>query len=197
MEHEFFHSKLKPSVDGVLVSDMIRSSSSGLNSHRTAAIELILERSIEEHRERMFDKAKNNLRRDSTPQPQNPATASQPPSRSLLNDTTGIIPNPASASATHEAAQHSSIPSKLTKKIRGVVLRKEPPADVKTNPSTSEVFVELACQNCQVRRLRSQLPLGLYCSSCPWPCPRMKCVSCGTVMVTNVDACTSCHGKFK
>ena len=69
MEHGLFQSRLKPSVDGALVSGIIRGSSSGLNSHRAAAIELILEGSIRERRERMFTKGKNSLRSDSTPQP--------------------------------------------------------------------------------------------------------------------------------
>jgi len=68
MEHELFQSELKPSVDGALISGMIRSSSSGLHSHRTAAMGLILERSIQERRERMLTKAKNSLRLDPAPQ---------------------------------------------------------------------------------------------------------------------------------
>ena len=73
MEHELFQSKLKASVDGALVSEMIRSSSSGLNSHRAAALELIIEKSIQEHRERMTRKAKDSLRPDPTPQPKSEA----------------------------------------------------------------------------------------------------------------------------
>jgi len=73
MEHELFQSELKPSVDGALISGMIRSSSSGLHSHRAAAMELILERSIQERRERMLAKAKNSLRPDPTSQPKSGA----------------------------------------------------------------------------------------------------------------------------
>jgi len=68
MEHELFQSELKPSVDGALISGMIRSSSSGLHSHRAAAMELILEKSIQDRRERMLTKAKNSLRPDPAPQ---------------------------------------------------------------------------------------------------------------------------------
>ena len=69
MEHELFQSVLKPLVDGALVSSMIRRSSSGLHSHRVAAMELIIERSIQERRETMLANAKKSLRPDPTPQP--------------------------------------------------------------------------------------------------------------------------------
>ena len=76
MEHELFRSKLKCSVDSALVSDIIRSTSSGLNSHRTAAIELILEKSILERRKRMLTKGKNSLRPDSASRPEAPRNSS-------------------------------------------------------------------------------------------------------------------------
>ena len=69
MEHELFQSKLKSPIDAILISGIIRSSSSSLNSHRMATMELILERTIRERRERMFGKAKNSVRPDPTPQP--------------------------------------------------------------------------------------------------------------------------------
>jgi hypothetical protein len=208
MEHELFQSKLKPSVDGALVSDMIRSSSSGLNSHRTAAMELILERSIQERRERMFAKAKNNLRPDPTPQPKrtsevpnisipkcNPLPLPlflQPPSQ-LPNDTTGTATSLVSASAKYEASQDSSALSKPHKKIKKVARREELPADAKTNPSPSVDFVELECQGCHLKQLRSHLRSGVFCNPCSWPRSRMKCVGCGTIRISDVDACTSCH----
>jgi hypothetical protein len=213
MEHELFQSELKRSVDGALVSDIIRDCSSGLNSHRTAAIELILERSIEERRERIFAKAKNNnLRRDSiprskrtseapdtpTPQVQSlaPAPVPQPPSQSLPDDATGVVTRPVSASVKYERSQDSLAPSKPAKMIKKVARCEEPPADVETNPSPSEDVVELVCPTCHVKRLQSQLPFGIWCPSCPqWS--TMKCVGCGTIRVGDVDACTSCHRKFK
>ena len=54
MEHELFQSKLKPLVDRALISDAIESSCSGEHPHRAAAIELILERSIQDRRERVL-----------------------------------------------------------------------------------------------------------------------------------------------
>ena len=208
MEHELLQSKLKHSVDSALVSNIIRSSSSGLSPHRTAAMELILERSIQERRERMFTKAKNSLRPDPTPQPKievpntltpqmqspTPTTASQPPSRSLPDDTTGIVTGVASASANHEALRDSSTVSKPAKKVNAAQ-REGPPADVKTNLSPSEDFVELACWKCSVKQLRSGLRYGLYCSLCP--VPSMVCVGCGAIRVHDADACNGCHGKFK
>ena len=208
MEHELFQSELKPSVDGALISSMIRSSSSGLHSHRAVAMELIMERSIQDRRGRVLAEAKNRLRPDPTPQPKSgapdaptsqvqsstPATALQPPPRSLLNDTTGIVTSLASASDSRGASQVSSAPSKSTKKVEGE--HEEPPADVKMDPSPPEVFVELKCRKCGVKQLRSSLYHGINCSLCPkkW---RMRCVGCGTRRVDDIDACTGCHGKFK
>ena len=57
MEHELFQSELKPSVDGALLSNTIRGSSSGENSHRAAVMELIFERSIQERRGRASTEA--------------------------------------------------------------------------------------------------------------------------------------------
>ena len=208
MEHELFQSELKPLVDGALISSMIRSSLSGLNSHRATAIQLVLERSIQDRRERMLAKARDSLRPDPTPQPKSgapdiltsqaqsstPATASQPSPRSLLNDTTGILISLASASAYHDASRDSQTLPKPIKKVEGGC--EEPPADVKTNQYPSEVFVELACRKCDVKQPRSSLCGSVSCRLCPLPW-RMKCVGCGTIRNGDIDACTSCHGKFK
>ena len=209
MEHELFQYKLKPSVNGALISDIIRSSSSGLNSYRAAAMVLIIERSIQERRERMFTKAKNNLWPDHTPQPERtyeeliisipevqPPPAPQLPSRSLPNVTAEIITSCTSASVNHEASQEPPPPSKPAKQIKKVEPREGPPVDVKTNSSSSVDFMELACCKCGVKKPRSSLWSGVYCSLCPssWG---MKCVGCGTIRRENVDACIGCHGKFK
>ena len=209
MEHELFQSKLKPLVDDAFVSDIIRSSSSGLNSHRAAAIELILERSIRERRERMLTKAKSRPRPDPTSQPKGgapdaptpraqpptSATASQPSSQQLPNDTTGTATGPTPAPANHKSSQDPPTLSKPAKKAK-VARHEEPPADTKTNPSPSENIVELVCRRCHVTKLRSDLWAGIYCSSCPWPWSETKCFGCGTIRVKNADACTSCHAKF-
>jgi len=215
MEYELFRSKLKPSVGGALISGIIRSSSLGLNSHRTAAMELIIEGSIRERHERMFTKAKNNLRPNPTPQakrtsevpnmpsfpevqPPAPAPALQPPSQTLPHDVTGIVTSPASASAKCDASPDSPTLSKPAKGIK-VARGEGPPADVKTNPSSSEGFVELACRKCGVRQPRSSLWDSVYCTQCSaWlEDIKMKCVGCGTIRVDDVDACTGCHRTFK
>ena len=209
MEHELFQSKLKPSIDGALVSDIIQSSSSGLNSYRAVAMELIIERSIQERRKRMVTKAKNHLRSDPTSQPKSevpntpipqlrsptPTTASQPPFRSLPNDTTESIASRASASFNQEAQQEPLPPSETVKKV---ALREEPFADVNINSSPSEDFVELVCLKCSVKQLRSGLQYGIDCGLCPFSwVSTMKCVGCGTIRKRNTEACSSCHKKFK
>ena len=209
MEHDLFQSKLKPSVDGSLVSDIIRGSSSGLDSHRTAAMELILETSIQDRRERMFTKVKSSLRPDPTPQPKievpntpapqvqspTPATALQPPVKSLSDDTSGNVTSLASASAEHEASRDSSAPSKPANKIKAAP-REEPPADAKTNGSSSEGTVQLVCRGCHIKQLRNDLRSGVHCSLCFWP-SQMKCVGCGTFRIRDVEACTNCRRKFE
>ena len=214
MEHELFQSKLKASVDGALVSDMIRSSSLGLNSHHMAAMELIIERSIQDHRERMGRKAKSSLQPDPTPQPKSEvpdtpipqvefpttATSLRLPSKSLSIDITAIVRSPGSASVSHEASQDSLALSKSTKGVEKVAQHEEPSADVKTKPSPSRDLVELACQTCNVKQLRSSLTKDVHCGLCfssrqvlDW----MRCTSCGAYMLEPADACASCRKKFK
>jgi hypothetical protein len=122
MEHEFFQSKLKASVDGALLPGVIRSTSSGENSHRAAAMELVFERSIQERRERVSTKAKDSLQPDPTPQldrgkplktpippvkPPVPALASPLPLQSSSDASTNVLAKPASPSTTHEVSPDS------------------------------------------------------------------------------------------
>ena len=212
MEYELFRSKLKPSVDGALISGIICSSSSGLNPHRTAVIELIIEGSIQERRERMFEKGRNSLQPDPTPQAkrtsdapntsipevQLPAPVPQPPSQSLPNDAIGIVTSTASASVKHNASPDSSALSGPTKMKTGVARSQKPPADVNTSPSPSgpEDFVELECKGCHSKRSRSSLLGGVYCGRLLC-LGNMKCVGCGTTKAGDVNACTGCHRRFK
>ena len=211
MEHELFQSKLKPSVDCALLSDVIRSSSSGQNSHRTAAMELLFERSVRACRERAFTKVKG-VRPDptlqptmtheapsmSTPQIQSPTppTALQPTSPSLPDVNTGIIMSPIPAVTKHEVSQDSPTLSKTPQKVKEATQHEEPPADAKINASSSEEIPQLTCQGCGVKQLRSHLRCGIYCDWCPFR-QVMKCVGCGTRRVRDVEACTKCHKKFK
>ena len=214
MEYELFRSKLKPSVDCALIPGIIRNSLSGLNSHRTATMELMIEGSIQERRERMFEKPKNSLRPDPIPQakrtseasnisipeaqPLAPAPAPQPPSQSLSDDATGIAINPASASVKYNTSPDSPALSKRAKRIK-VARSEKPPADFKTNPSPSEDSVELECEGCHFKRSRSSLWGGASCTWCliAGNDPKMKCVGCGTIFVRGVNACTGCQCKFK
>jgi len=58
MEHKLFYSKLKPSVEDSTLFEIIESSSSGEKPYRAASMELIFERSIREHKERIAAGAK-------------------------------------------------------------------------------------------------------------------------------------------
>jgi len=173
---------------------------------------LILERSIQERRERMFTKAKSRPRPDPTPQPKSkvpntptpqvqpptPAPAPQPPSQLFLNNTTGFFTSLELASAKCKASKESSALPKPAKRNEEVARREEPPADVKTSPSPSEDFVELVCDKCDVKQLRSSLGLRPFCRQCPrGVVGSMKCVGCGTVRVRNIRACAGCRGRFK
>jgi len=216
MEYELFRSKLKPFVDGALIPGIIRRSSLGLNSHCTAAMELMIEGSIQERRERMFEKARDSPRSDPTPQaksisvlpntsipevqPLAPAPAPQLPSQSLPSAATGIVTSPASTSSKYNAPSDSPVLSKRAKGIE-VAQSEKPLADVKTDPSPPKDFVELECEGCHLKRLRS-LPWGVSCPGCfltgsKSDTNRMKCVGCGTIWVGGVDACTGCHRKFE
>ena len=214
MEHELFQSKLKASVDEALVSDMIRSSSSGLNSHRAAVMELIIERCIQDRRERMDRKAKDSVRSDRAPQPKGEApdiptpqvqsptsvTALQPPSPSQSKDATIITTSPGTASTNHEPSENSSPFGQSKRRAKRVARREEPSADVKTNPSPPEDFVELACRKCNVKQSRSSLTDDVWCSLCissiqTWY--SMKCTGCGMIRAQNRDACAICHKEFK
>ena len=207
MEHELFQSKLKTSVEGGLVPEIIRSSSSGLNSHRTAAMELLFERSIQERRERMCTKAKHSLRSDPAkgvseepiipvlktkapvpvPAPQPP----QPPQPPHLPPSSAIIKIFQSAFANHEPPQDSPERVKKTK----VANREDPPVNVRPNPSPEDAVPDLVCRSCGVEQLRKSLRSGIHCGWCFVP-STMKCVGCGAYRNRVVEVCT-CSRKFK
>jgi len=60
MQHKLFYSKLRPSVGDLSLLEIIRSSSSGENPHRAAAMEMTFERLIQEHRERVIASMKES-----------------------------------------------------------------------------------------------------------------------------------------
>ena len=212
MEHELFQSKLKPSVDPALLSDIIRSSSSGQSPHRTAAMELIFESSIQGRRERALTKHKDSLRSDPAPRPMRtheapnisipqaqppvPVIALQPPSQPLPNVDASIITSPASAPTKHKALQDSPPPSNPPKKAKKVARGEEPPTDAKIDASPSEDIVQLVCRNCNAKPLRSHLWHGIYCTQCRLA-RIMNCAGCGTSRFYDIEACANCHKKFK
>lgn len=153
MQHELFQSKLKNSIDVALLSEIIRSSSSGQNSHRTATMELIFEGSIRARRERALTNVENSLWLDPTPRPMRTCEAPSIPipqvqtpvlvtalEQSLQpppNADTNIFTSLASISAKYEALQDPPTLSK-PKDIKKVTRHKEPPADAKINTPPSE-----------------------------------------------------------
>ena len=203
MEHELFQSKLKPSVESALVPDIIRSSSSGLNSHRTVAMELILERSIQGRRERMFTKVKDSLRPDPTkgaseepivsiPEAKSPVPAPAPQPPQLVPS--GVITKMfGSASADREPQQDPPEPVKKTK----VAKDEHPPVNARPNPPPEDVVPDLVCRSCGVKQLRNSLRSGVYCGWCLGPSAIMKCAGCGGFRIGNVTACATCNRKFK
>jgi len=76
MEHKLFYSKLKPSVEDSTLFEIIGSSSSGEKPHRAASMELIFERSIREHKERIAAGAKESK---TQPPPADPSVTDKKP----------------------------------------------------------------------------------------------------------------------
>lgn len=201
MEHELFQSKLKPLVDRALLSDMIESSSSGEHPHRTAAVELILERSIQERRERMSAKVESDLQPDLVPEPKRTTTtpipeAKPPAPAPQLPFQPSSSSVPTLTSAKNETSPNSSSSSKPARKAKATG-REGPPAHTKVHPGPPDVVVELVCGGCRINHSRSKLCIGLFCPSCPTGWDIMKCVRCGTIRTEKGETCTNCHGKFK
>lgn len=207
MEHELFHSKLKPSVDGALISHMIESSSSGKHPHHTAAMVLIFGRSIQERRKRMLAKAKNNTSQpDSASQPKgNDETSNVPvqqvqppvPKPQPLSQPPGFFAKLLVGNVTKpEASSSYPAPSKPAKTTE-VAQSEEPPIENKANQHSLEASVELVCMGCGFRQKRNSLGSGIYCITCPRSSSVMRCVGCGTDRAENVKTCTNCHKKFK
>jgi len=215
MEHELFRSKLKPSVDGALLSNIIRGSSSGGNSHRAAAMELVLERSVQERRQRTSNGGRKGKKSRQTPAPQleksseepsisipqvqSPTPSPAPQLRSQSSTTATIDPSPGvpSVFGKPEASSGSSALSKSARDVKAAQ-REEPPVDTKTNPPPpSEDTVQLVCRKCGANQSRSHLRSRVYCSFCiGWP-RAMKCLDCGIIRSNDVEACTGCYKKFK
>lgn len=203
MEHNLFLSELKPLVDRTLLFNIIESSCSGKNSHRTAAIELVLERSIQERRKRVLVNAKDALQPDPvpqhqssealTPQLQSPAPALVSTPQPPLRSTSSLVV--ASASAKIEAPQGPSTLSEPRKKSTGV--RGKELATSSAKKSSVKHTVELECMDCGAKVSASGLPFHFFCPRSPSVlAPHFKCVGCGTKRVGPAAFCINCRGMF-
>ena len=187
-----------------MLTDIIESSASGEHPYRATAMELIIERSIRERRQRTLARSKDTPRPNPTSQLQIsgerqnipaqqaqsavPASAPLTPPQSLLDP---IAP----ATVEHEAPRNSTL-SKPVKKPREVQ-HDEPPANTKVSSQPLEAIVQLVCVSCGIKQRRSGLLSGVHCSICPERRDTMRCLGCGTIRTEDVRACAGCHGRFK
>lgn len=209
MEHEIFHSELKPSIDDGSLSKIIRCSSSGENSHRAAAMVLIFERSVRERRERMATRVRDSLRQRPPPEPKrsnervnNPvqsagplAPAPQPVSR----------PPPKLQSTSGEAAQNlKPVPRpEPTQKTIPAVTQNDTSTHRKSMPNLrtsdskppEDTFLRCSVRSCRVSLGRNELKDGLYCGVCQNRAATL-CANCGVCRNTIVKHCKGCGLKF-
>ena len=208
MEYELFRSKLKPLVDCASIINIIEGSSSGEHPHRTAAVGLILERSIEERRKRMLEKVQNSSRQDPTTQPESStktptALISESPAQPLP---LAIIPVPqplsqsssssilTSASAKVEAFPESPTISGPEKEAK---IEHKPSANTKTDPS-SERTVKRACYGCgTIEPPTGSHPHDSRCVFETYGEPPLKCTGCGNWTVGGYNFCINCGGRFE
>ena len=201
MEYELFRSKLKPLVDRASISNIIESSSSGERPHHAAAMGLILERSIQERRQRTSEKAKNTPQPDSTSQPekrtstpttpippvQPPAPAPAPQPLSQLSSSS----TPAPASTKTETSPSSSAPSEPGEETRAGRKKRYRP-NTKTN-STLEHTVKMTCSWCNPQKSVVGWYHSILCLNSSLP---LKCDGCGAANIGSAETCTGCHGWF-
>jgi hypothetical protein len=202
MEHDLFWSRLKPLVDRASISNLIESSCSGEHSHRTAAMELVLERSIQERRKRALVKVKDASQPDPTPQHQSsealapqlrsptpvPVPTPQPPSQSTSSPVVAL------ASAKTEVPQDPSTPPEHGRETGGV--QGQDPARNKTESLNLQHTVGLTCADCGAKRSPSHFQFHLICPHTSTFAGHFKCDGCGTTRVGAIGFCTNCKGIF-
>ena len=203
MELSLFQSTLKPLVDRALISDIIESSSSGEHPHRSAAMVLILGRSIQQRRERIaaIEKASRPTQptksseapRVPIQQAQPAALAPKPPQHPPSNP---VSTRPAPTSTKCEAKPDPPAPQKPAKKV-ATARQEGPPTNITTKLPPPQDIVKLVCVGCRVGYPRSDLWSGIYCPTCPKHSDFMGCIRCGTIRTEEVKACAKCHVKFK
>ena len=168
MEYEFFRSKLKPLVDRSLIPSIIERSSSGEHPHHAVAMGLVLEKSIQERRERI-SKIKN---------------ASQLNSQAERNTEAPTI-------AIQQAQHLASVPAlqPLSQSSSSFNLASAS-ARTKALPDSTHT-VKLKCIRCDA----TTLPSGRWFHGPGCPGGALKCAACGTEKIRGTYTCTNCHGK--
>ena len=170
---------------------MIESSSSGEHPHRMVAMGLILERSIQERRERISVKAEVSQ----TDLAHQPKRCSETTNALIPKVTPTLQPLSSSdlppSSAKTEASKDPSTSSGPAKKSQTVLHEKSP-----TDTKVDSLLSELVCQVCRVKHPIKRLSLQVFCPVCPgWAF--VKCDTCGESRVRNVDTCAKCYRRFK
>ena len=202
MEHEIFQSELKPSVNGDLLSKIIRSSSSGENSHCAAAMVLIFERSVRERHERMAARVRDSLRPGPVPEPKR--------NNEPLNNPIRLVePQPVSwpplkpQSTPRETAQNPK-PASRSEQIRSVAeLWREmgghrnsvPDSRMSHSKTPKDTYLRCPVKSCRAALGRDELEDGLYCSVCPTQ-TTMLCANCGVRRSTQDKNCSGCRLRF-
>ena len=203
MEYKLYQSKLKPLVNRTLIRNIIESSSTGEHPHHSVAMWLIVEKSIQERRERMLERAKNGSQSGSTPEPETSTEAPTDPIPQVKPPTPDPAPQSvsqsssssalASASATTEASADSSTLSEPREETKAGCLE-EPPTYPLPDPSCNH-RVYLPCRTCGRTTSLSGRRLFRRIS---YPGKKsLKCGSCGIECLHGTYACTKCRGGLE
>lgn len=213
MEHQLFQSKLKPLIDGNLLSKIIRSSSSGETPHRTAAMELIFERSVRERRERAVARVRDSLQPDPVPDPRRnegldaPIQPAEPPAPTPRPVSRTPSDPRASWFFTSETAHNPKlIPRpKPTQRAIPVATQVDTGAHRSSMPNMrahdsdseapEETFLKCSIPSCGASLGRKRLKHGLYCRVCSSQ-KVMRCANCGVRRSKEVKKCGGCGMKF-
>ena len=207
MEHELFQSKLKPLVDANLLSKIIGSSSSGESPHRTAAMELIFERSIQERRERTLARVRESPQPGPVPEPKRRSEKSNAP----IQPADAPIPAPAPQQKSRPPPKPQPTPGETDQNPLLASVRKTTPAATQSDASAQrksvpnsrksdskppdDTFLRCSVKSCGVPHGRDGLKDGLYCGVCPNQTATL-CAYCGVHRSTKVRNCKGCGLRF-
>ena len=198
MEYELFRSELKPLVDCISIINIIENSSSGEHPHRTAAVGLILERSIEERRKRMLEKVQKASRQDPTSQPE--SSTGTPTALISESQVQPLAPVPvplslsSSSSTLAPASAQAEAPPEPEKEAMAEC---KPSANTETNLSR-EHTVKRACYGCgNIAPYTGHQSHNSLCLLGAYNDPPLMCTGCGTLTVRRANICVKCSGKFE